>query len=479
MKLKVKVPGKKNIEKKSEELVFDFTGGSLAPVKTASFGITEPEADAFTVSVRNAEPLIRRLDIEKEHAAWVGDIQVNLAAAGILMAFFGLFFMAAGIPELILFSLPGFLVYMLFAMLGSFDDDKVKRIRLYVAAAGAIALIAMLVVFHRYIGSGWALIMNQLYDTGETAQAYIYDRFHVGSAGEEHPYRSMHFAAIWGSCLAGLITAVPPARFRRPVAMTIAAFSMLAFAYYGILPSWICIAVLAVAILFLLSRGSIMSSLTILLAMVIVFGVITLADPGENYGISRADETFRDRFALISSYLESNSTPVDGLDELERQMQEQQEQQEDGVFMDRYGGITALIVVLLVLVAIAVATAVVCHRIRKRQQKNRAGLDSRDPRTAIVAMFPYTIKWLQPAGIEPQGKPFETLVPVIRADVSEEYADRYTEMYELWKEAAYSDHEMTEDGRSEMNSFMTDTMNMIREKSDLKTRLVNTIKYAL
>ncbi len=479
MKLKVKVPGKKNKEKRAEEQIFDLTGSSHAPA-AVSFGNTAPETDAFTVSVRNAEPLIRRLDTEKNHAEWIGDIQVNLASAAILMALFGLLFIAAEIPEIIFFAVPGFLVYMLFATLGSFDDDRIRHIRMYAAAAGAVALLAVLIIFRGYIGSGWALIMNHLYDTAEMSQAYIYDRFHIGASGEEHPYRSMHAAAIWGSCLIGLITSVPSERFRRPVAMIMAAFAMLAFAYYGIIPSWICIAVLAMAVLFLLSGGSLMSSLTVLLAMVIVFGAVTLVDPGENYGISRADENFRDRFALISSYLESNSTPVDGLDELERQMQEQQEQQDNnGVFMEGYRGLTALIAVLLVLAAIGAAAAVVWRRIRKRQMENRAGLDSRDPRDAIVAMFPYTVKWLQPAGLEPKGKPFEMLVPAIRADVSEEYADRYSEMYELWKEAAYSNHEMTEDRRNEMNSFMTDTMNMIKEKSDLKARIVNTFRYAL
>ena len=481
MKLKVKLPGKKNKEAESGGQIFDLTGSSKAAAAEApvSFGITEP-ADEFTVSVRNAEPLIRRLDTEKVRAAWIGDIQANLASAGILMAFFGLLFMAADVPELIFFALPGFLVYMLFATLGSFDADKVKRIRLYLAIAAAVALIAVLVIFRKYIGSGWAIIMNQLYDTGEMAQAYIYDRFRVGSMGQEHPYRSMHFAAIWGSCLAGLIISILPERFRRPVSMTIAAFAMLAFAYYGIIPSWACIAVLAAAIMFLLSRGSIMSSLTVLVAMVIVFGAVTLIDPGESYGISRADETFRDRFALISSYLESSNTNTDGLDELEQQMQEEEQQQNNGGgFTTEHKALTALITIFLVIAAIAAAAALVWSRIRKRQEANRAGLNSSDPRAAIIAMFPYTVKWLQPAGIEPKGKPFETLVPSIRADVSEEYADRYTEMYELWKEAAYSDHEMTEDGRSEMNSFMTDTMKMVREKSDLRTRLMNTFRYAL
>lgn len=488
--MKLKVPGiKKNKETQSEGPVFDLTGGSNSSAEMLkssaadnSFGLIAPEEDAFSVSVRNVEPLIRRIDGEKKRLNWTGDIQLNLSSAAILMVILGLLFTAADVPELVFFALPGFLVYMLIATMGSFDDDKIKRIRLIVAAAMGIALIAALIVFRNYISSGWALIMDHLYDTAEIAQAYIYDRFHVGAMGEEHPYRSMHFAAIWGSCLLGIITALPPARFRRPLAMIIAAFSMIAFAYYGIIPSWVCIAVMAAAIVFLLSRGSIMSTATVLLAMMIVFGAVTLIDPGENYGISRADENFRDRFALISSYLDSSNSSLEGLDELEQQMQDQQDQEtEDGgsEFMAEHRGLIVLAVIALILAALGAAAGILIKRIRDRQAKNRAGLDSSDPKKAIIAMFPYAVKWLQPAGIETTGKNFSSLMPVIRADVSEEYAERYKEMYTLWQEAAYSDHEMTEEGRNKMNSFMSDTIDMIRDKTNLRTRLVNTVKYTL
>ena len=475
--MKLKVPGiKKNKDAQSEGPVFDLTGGSnssaemlKSSIADNSFGLITPEEDAFSVSVRNVEPLIRRIDGEKKRLNWTGDIQLNLSSAAILMVLLGLLFTAADVPELVFFALPGFLVYMLIATMGSFDDDKIKRIRLIVAAAMGIALIAAMIVFRNYISSGWALIMDHLYDTAEIAQAYIYDRFHVGAMGEEHPYRSMHFAAIWGSCLLGLITALPPARFRRPLAMIIAAFSMIAFAYYGIIPSWVCIAVMTAAIVFLLSRGSIMSTATVLLAMMIVFGAVTLIDPGENYGISRADENFRDRFALISSYLESSNSSLEGLDELEQQMQDQQDQEtEDGgsEFMAEHRTPVGSALASL-LFGFAEAIGI------------RIELLSQKIPPSIIAMFPYAVKWLQPAGIETTGKNFSSLMPVIRADVSEEYAERYKEMYTLWQEAAYSDHEMTEEGRNKMNSFMSDTIDMIRDKTNLRTRLVNTVKYTL
>ena len=38
---------------------------------------------------------------------------------------------------------------------------------------------------------------------------------------------------------------------------------------------------------------------------------------------------------------------------------------------------------------------------------------------------------------------------------------------------------MTEESRNEMNSFMQDTIDMVKDKSDLTTRFKNTLKYAL
>jgi hypothetical protein len=292
----------------------------------------------------------------------------------------------------------------------------------------------------------------------------------------------MHFALIWGSSLLGLLTALPPARFRRPVALVLAAFTMLAFAYYGLIPSWICIAVLAAGLLFTLSRGSLLSTAAILLAGAIVFGAIILIDPGENYGISRVDENFRDRFALKSSYLEGNDPYYEDYTDMEedlaREEAETTENQEPG-FIDENRSMVIIVVVLIILAAIGAGVWLFMRNLRKRQAANRAGIDSKDPREAIVAMFPYAVRWLQPAGIEAAGKPFASLIPVISADISERYADKYSGMYDLWKEAAYSDHDMTEADRNEMDGFMKDTVNMVKEKSNFKAKLINTIKYAL
>ncbi len=442
-----------------------------------TFGLIGSEQDAFEVSVRNAEPIIRRLGEEKRLAYWTRDIQINVSSALMVFLMFCLFLTAGGSPTLIPFALPCIAVFLVLAVLEMLDRE---RIRMYVAIAMVAALIVTLVIFRKYIGGGWALLMNQLYDEGEIVQSYIYDRFHVGSTGQDHPYRSMHAALLWGSSLLGLVTGFPPVEMRRGVASSLSALAMLAFAYYGILPSWICIGVLAALLIFVLSKGSLMSTFTVLIATMLVFGAILLIDPGENYTISRADENFRDRFALSSSFLQREEEELD-VESLEKEMQEQKEKeaQQNSEFMKNHRAVMTLIVVLLILAAIAAAVYMFMQRLRKRQAEHRKGIDSKDPREAIVAMFPYTVRWLQPAGIEVTKKPFISLLPMIRADVSEEYADRYMGMYDLWKEAAYSDHDMTEESRNEMNSFMQDTIDMVKDKSDLTTRFKNTLKYAL
>lgn len=448
----------------------------IVRIPDPSSSLLMSDEDGFSVNVRNSEPIIKCLSVEKGPQKWTRDLQLNIASAMIVMSLFALLLMAGETPELLFFILPGFAVYMLIAELGTFEKEKLQ---LYIGAVMGVALIATLVIFRKYIGNGWGLIMDQFYDIAEAEQAYVYDRFDIGSTGQDNPDLCMQVALIWASSLFGLLTALPSANIRRIVSLVIAGFSMIAFAYYGVIPSWICIGVLAAALAFVLSRGSFVSSLTVLLAALIVFGAIWLIDPGESYGISRADENFRDRFALRSSYLDGGTSDLGNSDLDTMDDQQEQDAENNAGFLSENKWVVAVVIIVLILAALGAAGWIFMKRLRKRQAANRAGIDSSDPREAIVAMFPYAVRWLQPAGIDVTGKTFVSLTPMIRADVSEQYAERYTNMYELWKEAAYSDHEMTEDRRGEMKNFLGDTIKMIADRSDIGAKIRNTVKYAL
>lgn len=487
--MKLRIPGRKKNRKddfRADDTVFDFTGAKNDSKKTlaatAGFGIPGAEEDSFEVRVRNAEPLIRRLENEHSEMSLLHHMQLNIASAALMTAMICLLLVAAEMPELSFYAAPGFLVYMFVATMDALEGEKAAKVRLIIAAIGVIALVASLIVFRKYIINGWALIMNYLYDVAEMAQAYIYNRFHVGATGDEDPYRCMHAATIWTSCILGVIAALPPAPVRRVIAIVFAGLTMIALAYYGVIPAWVCIAVIAAALVFVLARGTFLSSLAVFLMVAIVFGAVTFIDPGENYAISRADENFRDRFALISSYLDKGDSSVDDLNELEEQMQDQQnrEREESGSeFMAEHKALITLLIIALVIALMVVTALLLLKRLRARQAANRRGIDSSDPKEAVTAMFPYLVRWLQPAGIDVEDKPFAWLIPSIRADISSEYADNFADMYDLWQEAAYSDHEISENSRVVMRDFLDETIDMVRDQSDLSSRLINTVKYAL
>ena len=467
---------KKNNGAELQATSYDYVRKADKPVDD-TFGLIKNDDGGFEVKVRNSEALMKRLDSGKAVPFWRRDLQVNLACAAVLMVLLSLLLTAADASDMIPFALPGLVVFMAVAALEYLDNDRIK---LYVAVGCAVALLVTLIIFRKYIGNGWAIIMNQLYDEAEAEQAYIYNRFPIGAMGDEHPYRSQHFALVWSSSLLGLILAVIPARMRRATAMVIAAFSMIAFAYYGIIPSWACIAVMAAALLFVLSRGSLLSSLTVLLAGMLVFGAVFMIDPGESYTISRADENFRDRFALKSSYLESNGESMFGYDEFDQEMMEETDEfNDDEGILSESRNIVKVIIAVLIIAAIAAAVWMFVRRLRKRQLANRNGIDSVDAREAIVAMFPYAVRWLQPAGIDTTGRSFDSLIPTVKADVSGEYGESFASMYELWKEAAYSDHEIDAESKQKMNTFLQDTITMIKKKGNFARNLLNTIKYAL
>lgn len=467
--MKIRLPFRKEnreAEVQTLDAVFDLTGGMDTP-------------DGFEVNVRNDEPIIRMTGEEKSPLLTRKGVRANIAAAAAVMALISLFLSAAETSDLIFYAVPGLLVFLLLAVFELFEKEK---LRLGIAAVIMVGLIASLFIFRDYIGSGLALIINQFYDQAESAQAYLYTRPGVGSMGDEDPYRSMHIAALWLSAMLFLVAALPPASVKRTEAAGVGCLAMILFAYYGLVPSGIFIALLAVSLMIALSRGSILAMMPVLLVVMLVFGAVILADPGENYGISRADENFRDRFALRSAFIEREDSSVDNLSELEQEMQEQQDrtrQNAGSEYITEHRWLITAGIIALILAAIGAAVFMAIRRLRRRQAENRRGIDSSDPREAITAMFPYAVKWLRLAGLEPSGKPFSSLLPMIRADISEQYGDRFSDMYTLWEEAAYSDHEMTEDSRGLMKSFLSDTIEMINEDSDLRSRITNTFRYAL
>ena len=472
LKVKAKSKTRKNFFKKSRDKSADKSPSSSAE---PSFGLTGASSKDFSVSVRNTEPMLR---VTERKAAGRMRIFFNYAAsAAVLTAALALFALAADCASVVPFTLVAAVIFVGYSALWNKFGERVRTITIIVTI---VALIAVLIILRKYIGSGFALMINSLYDMAEEAQAYIYDRFTVGSKGDNDPDLCMILATVWISVLAGLLAAIPGDRFRGLINTLIIIVTLIIFAYFGMIPSWIGAMVLVAAFLISVNRGRINSSWPLILAVMLVFGGIILLDPGENYSVSRVNENLRDRFAFHTSYIQGMEAP-----------QEEPDQQEErsgivsGIREFLNGdtteeSVTHLIIVIAIpLIIIAAIIYLIHRRLAARRKQVRMDIDSKDPNTAIGVMFPYTVKWLKPCGVDIAGAHFSDLTPEIREHTHSEYAGRYEDMLRLWMEAVYSDHKLSEDDRTDMSLFMKDTIAMSKKKADWKEKLRIRFKYAL
>lgn len=431
------------------------------------------DEQGFNANVRSSEPILT-LNDSALAGGWKSELLLNISCGALLLAFLSLFCMAAELPELIPFAIPCPVIFIAMTTAESFVPGRVKWI-----AAGVLAAILAVTaaIWHTRVFGGLALAINQFYDLAEEAQAYLYDRFSIGDSASD---TDSMIGVVWISVLTGLIASLPPARFRRSVGILFAVLAMFAFAYYGLIPSWICMGALLAALLLTSARGSILSILPVVLAAMLIFGITALTDPGENYGISRVDENFRDRFALHTSYLESIYQSYDDMSVFGDENDPDAENEERKSVLDStyapyfIGGI-----IFLIIAALAAALIMYRRRLSKRRAALMAGLDSPDPRTAVVAMFPYSVRWLRAFGVAPGIATFSGMLPAVRSEFPDNYARRYSDMYELWSEAAYSEHDVTEETRRDMDSFMKDTIERVTEKCGFREKMRLATRYAL
>ena len=185
------------------------------------------------------------------------------------------------------------------------------------------------------------------------------------------------------------------------------------------------------------------------------------------------DENFRDRFALSSRLIESPDTGLDdlsGLDDI-NEPTPQDTSVDDTVF----GGIprrfVGIAIAVLIIAAIAAVIYLLWKRFDKRRKALREGIDSHDPRTAVMAMFPYSVRWLKAGGVDTDAHPFSELTPYVAGEFSQDYANRYKKMYLLWREAAYSDHAVSDQSLRDMKVFMEDTIKFSKNKCTFKDKL--------
>ena len=427
--------------------------------------------DGFSADVRFSDPILKVTSSSKD-VPWRKDLPGNIATGLLLISFASVFCMMINEPVITAFATPALIVFTVLAMLESSDRISIKYVACAVIAA---LLLAAAVIFHSSIGSGFAYMMDEFYDIAEEAQAYIYDRFPGGFGASEWDCR---ITMMWGSSMMGMLMALVPARLRRAACMLLTAAVMLALAYYGLLPETLCAGAMIMALLLTLSKENIFAAMPLMLITVILFGAIMLIDPGENYSISRMDENVRDRIAFRSALIEREDPTIQENMDPESLTDPETEADRESV-MGNKGSYILIGMGFLLAVAIGAVTYLLIKRFKRRQAAVRKGIDSTDPREAVTAMFPYSVRWLKASGIETHEAPFAEMADDISRVYESAYAGRFSEMYSLWREAAYSDHDISEADRAEMDRFTRETISLVSGNRNTLQRLRMKYKHAL
>lgn len=348
-----------------------------------------------------------------------------------------------------------------------------KRVCTYFLAAWAAMLAVAAILWRGLLINGAKLLANRLFAISEASQAYQYDRFPVTAApGQEAA--CMLFVLAFCSLLWALVSALLLGRQTK--IMPVAAFTLVCIftAYFGVsaafiwmlLPGLWCLLSLLPRHIGLARYGS------VIVGIVAIAAATLLLFPNENARISRLDETLRDEMALQTVRYDPKSVPQEITAPPETTPEEQQQQNGFRFAYDLPAGKWILVVAVLIAVLLLLfAPAVWNDRLRKRTERERAGIDDENHAVSVRAMFLYAVRWLQCYGIAPGNVNYGAWPAALQGTMSEDYQQAFEEILPLWREAAYSDHEMTVRQREDAYTFLKRTGDEIWEKADWRERL--------
>ena len=330
-----------------------------------------------------------------------------------------------------------------------------RKHRCLVGGVLLIFLAVLAFLFWRQISGGLALLVNRLFDLSAARQRYLYDNFAV-SAVSPIP------AVLWGAALTAVSFGWLGAwKLALPgvLAILITACSC---AYFGVTPgaTWLLV-ILALSGLSMAVRSELRAAVLLLASAAVIAGLTLWLLPGENARISALDDQLRDTLALttVTQQRQTENTPTPT-----PETQPEQENKEPMLLQIREQMDPKTIILIVLIIAILLVLfvpAALRDRLQKRRDRNRTGMDSDDRAEAIRATFRYALLWLRAADRDAQEMP------------------GYDAAYQLWQEAAFSDHAMTEAQRDQMTAFQQTVSNTIQTEAGHLQKWKLRYQYAL
>lgn len=359
------------------------------------------------------------------------------------------------------------------------------------ALAASLVLAALLFVL-QWEGAleGCKLLLNRLFAASEARQAYTYTKFSLtaGEGGQS----AIRVALMPLGILVGLVCGAASRYRLRSVMVSLFGGLAAVVAYLGISPSGMWCALLSAALLASLVENPVSGNLPArlmgffksLLPLALACGLVLWVAPGEDARLSAWDERARDALALQTvAYAEQWQPEPEP--EKEQVMETKDFYQEEDTAGDlggderSWGKPISVALAILLFALLLFLPAILSDWQKRRQAKNRMGMEDPDNNAAIRAAFLYALRWMRMGGLQLANRPFSSYARDIEAVLSPQARDAFEAVLPLWQEAAYSPHAMDDEQREAMRQFAENTRQAVWEGLRKKDRLRAKYVYAL
>ena len=375
--------------------------------------------------------------------------------------------------------LPALLLGAGIALSVSLPDGN-KRILTGMVLA-AVGVAAALCAFVPGIAEGAKIVCNRLYDASEAVNNYSYERFPIALESVEALQSERAFRLLLAS--AGGLLAAATVRSRICAFLTLAS-CVAVEVYFGVVPETWRNPVLffALALALMQADGAIgRTRIVVLLAgFLCVCLAVALITPGVDAALEADSERLRDFLAehlhggsvsavlpsddfnltrresqLSDAQAEENGGEAQGYRDYERRLAYREDISNPNPV--DYGRIVLLLLLVAALFVVPFLPFYLLDRQKRRARAGRTDFQSPDCALAIRAMFPHIVRCLAALGLPDRNEDYIAFAKDVRELLSSEYGQEYQNAAMLWQEAAYSDHEMTEEQRRTVSELLVKT----------------------
>ncbi len=368
---------------------------------------------------------------------------------------------------------------------GESGERRKNKPVLFCLAALLSALLCLLLIPEANRGAG--ALCNELFEASERVNAYVYDRFPV-PAGQ-----SAALAAVLLVIMLALLLGTAALSGSRLMALCIMAGCAVFQMYFGLaFPDWVNVLLFTAFVLWIMKRpwkrGEALAVLGAVLAVSLAAAALF---PGVDAHTEAASERVRDALGHMASQLtgtvretsagenETRHTHTLSLVQGEEEARAEKEfrletREEKQISMPRwvdYLKIALLLLAAAALVILPFLPFLWLNARRKKAMEARGAFASEDVSLAVCAVFQQVISWLEALDLGAGNLPYRDWADRLPDGMPPGYEQRFSQCAELFEEAAYSSHALSEDQRRQVLSLLEETERALLARADWKQKL--------